>query len=578
MAKAKKLSFFKKYQTNIMVFGVFLVLALIYIWPLPIMFFTHNQLDHATDNMFIQWIMAWDWHALTHYPWRFFEANMYWPSAHTLAWGDHEFGLMLLTLPFLAMHSVTAAYNALYLLAPLLSAFCLYLFVKETTGNKWAAFWAGLTWGFVGLRFATHPQIFVTQWIPLLLYYLERYRKSLDKKYLWGIGVSSFLAFSIGVYLSIFTVCTVLVYLLGILVGRLIKFKKLFTAILALAAGAILAAPFYVPSFILNLRHPTIWPLNSVLLNSLSLNDYAPKLPPGHLANSFFKLFLDKPVTGYMYLGLPLIAGVAIAVAILLGKLKKISRDQKVLIIVFLVLALGSFFLTLGPKIRLTSESMTQLRNPAHYLMYWVFPGFKVLRDPSRWVWTYFMGLVIVGSFGVSWVFDLLKTRRAKALLIVLLVMLFVVEQFPTVRTKSYYNYQDSQTSQWLKTNASEQPVLELPVNPDPWNPQTQLVEGRRMYLSTDSWVKRGSGSTSPYVSDKYKYNASFYSVINSSPESLGLIRQNGFRYIVVYPQDYSLYGLPAEDYQKTLDILNSQADFKKVAELNDGVIYEITR
>lgn len=578
MAKPKKFSFIKKYQTNLIVFGVFLFLALIYIWPLPIVFFTHNPFDHATDNMFIQWIMAWDWHALTHYPWRFFEANMYWPSAHTLAWGDHEFGLMLLTLPFLAMHSVTAAYNALYLLAPLLSAFCLYLFVKETTNNKWAAFWAGLTWGFVGLRFATHPQIFVTQWIPLVLYYLERYRKGLDKKYLWGVGVSSFLAFSIGVYLSIFTVCTLLVYLLGLLVGRLIKFKRLFPALLALAAGAILAAPFYVPSFILNLRHPTTWPMNSVLLNSLSLNDLAPKLPPGHLAGSFLRLFIDKPVTGYLYMGLPLIIGLVVAIAMLFGKLKKISKEQKVLILVFLALAVGSALLSLGPKIRLTAESMTQLRNPAHYLMYWVFPGFKVLRDPSRWVWTYLMGLVIVGSFGMAWVFDLLKTRRAKALLMILIVILVIVEQFPTVRTEHFYSYTSSQTSQWLKAHASEQPVLELPVDPNPWNPQTQVVEGRRMYLSTDSWIKRGSGSTSPYVSEKYKHNASFYSAINTNPNSLNLIRQNGFRYVVVYPQDYSLYGFSAQDYQNTLDILNSQTDFKKVAEFNDGVVYEITR
>lgn len=570
--------FVKKYQTNLMVFGVFFVLALIYIWPLPIHFFTHNQFDNATDNMFIQWIMAWDWHALTHYPWRFFEANMYWPSPHTLAWGDHEFGLMLLTLPFLMMHSVTAAYNALYLLAPLLSAFCLYLFVKETTKNPWAAFWAGLAWGFVGLRFATHPQIFVTQWIPLVLFYLEKYRKTFDKKYLWGVGVSSFLAFSIGVYLSIFTVVTLIVYILGILIAQLVRIKKLIPALIALASGALLAAPFYVPSFILNLRHPTNWPLQSVLLNSLSLESFTPKLPPGHLAGVFFKLFIDHPATTYMYFGLPLFIALVVSLALLFGKIKKVSKEQKVFIAVFLVLTIWCLFLLFGPKIRLHETSLNGLRNPVHLLMYWVFPGFKVLRDPTRWFWTFSMGLVVVASFGMAWVFDLLKTTRAKLILTALLVLLVIIEQFPTVRPTNYYNYADSQTSQWLKANASEQPVLELPVNPDPWNPQTQLVEGKRMYFSTDSWIKRGSGSTSPYVSEKYKQNAAFYDAINNNPESLNVIRQNGFRYIVLYPMDYSLYGFSAEDYQETINLLDSQSDFKKVGEFSDGVVYEITK
>lgn len=213
-----------------------------------------------------------------------------------------------------------------------------------------------------------------------------------------------------------------------------------------------------------------------------------------------------------------------------------------------------------------------------HLLMYWVFPGFKVLRDPTRWFWLFSMGLVIVGSFGMAWIFDLLKTTRAKVLLTGFLVLLFMIEQFPTVRTAAYYNYTESQTSQWLKANASEQPVLELPVHPDPWDPQTQVVEGRRMYLSTDSWVKRGSGSTSPYVSEQYKSDASFYNAINTNPKALELIRQYGFRYVVLYPLDYSLYGLSAQDYQNTLDLLNSQHDFKKVAEFNDGVVYEITK
>ena len=141
-----------------------------------------------------------------------------------------------------------------------------------------------------------------------------------------------------------------------------------------------------------------------------------------------------------------------------------------------------------------------------------------------------------------------------------------------------FYSIQESQTARWLIKDAAEQPILELPIGPDPWDPETQIVEGRRMFYSTYHWAKRGSGSTSPYVSAKYQYDASLYDAINRDPRGLEMVRKYGFKYIVVYPQDYQELGLPPDEYQKTIMLLSSQPAIKKVAEFPDGVIFEITK
>ena len=136
------------------------------------------------DSLLNMWILAWD---AEHLPrlltgamsWaQFWNANIFHPSPLALAFSEHLFGQALQILPvYWLTGNIILCYNLLFVSTFALSAFGAYLLVHDLTGDRRAAFIAGLVYGFLPYRIASvpHLQVMSSQWMPFALWGLNRF-------------------------------------------------------------------------------------------------------------------------------------------------------------------------------------------------------------------------------------------------------------------------------------------------------------------------------------------------------------------------------------------------------------------
>ena len=108
----------------------------------------------------------------------FWNANIFHPDPLALALSEHLFGQALQILPvYWLTGNIILCYNLLFISTFALSAFGTYLLVRDLTGDKRAAFVAGLVYGFLPYRIASvpHVQVMSSQWMPFALYGLNRF-------------------------------------------------------------------------------------------------------------------------------------------------------------------------------------------------------------------------------------------------------------------------------------------------------------------------------------------------------------------------------------------------------------------
>jgi hypothetical protein len=163
--------------------AVYSLLALLMTWPL-VLGIGSNVPGDLGDSLLNMWILAW---GAEHLPllvtgqigWsEFWNANIFHPDPLALALSEHLFGLTLQILPlYWLTGNIILCYNLLFISTFALSAFGTYLLVLDLTGDKRAAFVAGLVYGFLPYRIASvpHLQVMSSQWMPFALWGLNRF-------------------------------------------------------------------------------------------------------------------------------------------------------------------------------------------------------------------------------------------------------------------------------------------------------------------------------------------------------------------------------------------------------------------
>src|SRR5688572_20074057 len=120
----------------------------------------------------------------------FWNANIFHPEPLALALSEHLFAQTLQILPvyWVSAGNIVLCYNLLFISTFALSAFGTYLLVRDLTGDRRAAFLAGLIYGFLPYRIASvpHLQVLSSQWMPLTLFGLNRFLTTGSRKALVG--------------------------------------------------------------------------------------------------------------------------------------------------------------------------------------------------------------------------------------------------------------------------------------------------------------------------------------------------------------------------------------------------------
>jgi hypothetical protein len=164
-------------------FFAYTFLSIVLTWPLAAGLGRDVPGDLG-DSLLNMWILAW---GAEHLPrlvtgamsWsQFWDANIFHPAPLSLALSEHLFGQVLQILPIYGLTgNIILCYNLLFLSTFVLSAIGAYLLVYDLTGDRRAAFIAGLVYGFLPYRIASvpHLQVLSSQWMPMALWGLNRF-------------------------------------------------------------------------------------------------------------------------------------------------------------------------------------------------------------------------------------------------------------------------------------------------------------------------------------------------------------------------------------------------------------------
>jgi hypothetical protein len=160
-------------------FGV-LYLAACRIMLAPIVNFAHlATASYGGDARAFIWVLAWDNHVLLDRIPSLFDANKLYPLPHSLAYGEHLFGISLFTLPFYAAtRNPVLAYNVVWILAYLLTAAAVHVLAWRYTRDHLAAMTAALAFTFCFFRMHHghgHLNLIWCFWIPLSFVAIDRW-------------------------------------------------------------------------------------------------------------------------------------------------------------------------------------------------------------------------------------------------------------------------------------------------------------------------------------------------------------------------------------------------------------------
>jgi hypothetical protein len=267
------------------------------------------------DPLLNAWILAWDGHALLTDPAHLFDANIFFPLKDTLAYSEHLLGTALPMLPILLISGEPVlAYNVAFLTSFMLSGFGLYLLALRYTGNRLAAFLAGLAFAFAPYRLSlmAHLSLLTVQWLPLTLLYLDAFLQSARPPHIssphpgppptlgegarerGGVRVGSLALFvfffilqaATSWHLAVFSAFIAALYVLGNWLTRRVAFSWLVLAGLGAVAlvVALVMAPLLLPYLkVLPELHNTR-PWDTIVMFAATPTDYLAAYP----ANRFF--------------------------------------------------------------------------------------------------------------------------------------------------------------------------------------------------------------------------------------------------------------------------------------------------
>lgn len=145
-------------------------------WPLATDLAHLSRFDND-DASLNTWALAWVAHILPRAPLQLFEAPIFYPDAHTLAYSEHLLVPALMGAPLMWLGvSPLAVSNILIVLGLALSGWAMCLVVQRWTGSMSAGVIAGLLYAFnahVLTRFP-HVQAQHVEFFPIILYALDR--------------------------------------------------------------------------------------------------------------------------------------------------------------------------------------------------------------------------------------------------------------------------------------------------------------------------------------------------------------------------------------------------------------------
>jgi hypothetical protein len=503
----------------------FVALTLLLTWPLAL-HPASTTLPMGPDGDLFIWTLAWDAHAFIHQPLSIFDANIYHPLRHTLAFSENLIGSALIAAPIQWITGNTVlALNLVALLSVMLCGFGAFVLARRVGIGTAGAAVAGVIFAFSPPRFFRTGQLHlgVVQWIPFALASLHAYLDTGRKRDLrLAAAFFTLQALSSG-HGAVFLVLAagglfVWTFFRGTPVALVRRIRDLgLPGAMLLAPAVLVYLPYRAVQHEMGLRRALEnWAVTpgSFLAAPTHVQTFLLSLLPG-------PRILDT-ASAYLFPGfLPLLLAAAALAAGLVRRAGAIGRPGPVAF--YGVLALVSVWLSIGPPLGL-------------WPLVYRWPGMSFIRVPSRFTVLAVLGLAIVAAAGFDRLSARLAPRRARAFAVAVAVLL-VVEFAATPLAVVPHRIDIPLADRWLATRPAPFAVSEVPL-PDPL--QAGPFERRQtMYMlhSMGHWQKTVHG----YSGIRAPLHDRLYVLLRNFPDeaSLDELTRLDVRYVVVHTELY---------------------------------------
>ncbi len=505
---------------------LYVALTFVLAWPFSVTP-ASSVLWAGPDTELFLWTLAWDVHAFTAQPLAIFDANIFHPLRHTLAYSENLIGSAIVAAPVLwTTGNLVLAMNAVSLVSVVLCGAGTYMLARQVGVGHGGAILAGLVFAFSPPRFFRISQLHLNavQWMPFALAFLHRYfDHGRPRDLRLAAACYSLQALSSGHGAVFLTVASA-----GLTAWRLASGMPL-----ALprrlrdlgAAGAILllpavlvTVPYAIVQDEVGLKRPYTEEWSSNPASFLASPAHVPSFVLSVLGGARIRETADA----FLFPGyLPLLLA---ALLVLPRGLPAADRSRERATASFYVALVGvSLLLAIGPPFSLWR------------FVYWM-PGFNFIRAPSRFTMLALLGLAVLAGMG----FDRLRSRLppARARLAAILACAALVAEFTAVPLVSVpYRLEIPSADRWLALQPGRFAIAEMPPPGIRGSLPTPRLQTVYMLHSTAHWQKtiHGQSGIEP------RQHTELFSQLLGFPDerSLQALERFGVRYLVVHEDLY---------------------------------------
>ncbi|HXH05037.1 MAG TPA: hypothetical protein VNI83_00445 [Vicinamibacterales bacterium] len=370
------------------VLGLAVALAAVFTYPLVAGFGELGRI-RPNDGRWSIWVTAWVAHALTSEPWRLYDANIFYPHRHALAFSEPNLGAGLLAAPVYALtRNPIAAHNAAFFAAFVLAFCAAYALAHHVVGRRAPAALAGILFAFCPyvLSHTAHIQLLMTFGLPLTLLAVQRFAERPSGRRAGAMGaavaVQALFCAYYGVLAAVLAVFGVVYFAVASRWWRSARYWAL--AALGAAVGLTVAPP-YLP----------------FIASAVSDGGFARTLDDARLFSADWRAYLASAAWAHRWM-LPLIGSwkevlfpgfVAIPLGIAgawLGLAARCGSPSRALVLFYILIVLSGLWLSFGPDAGLYGVLFDHV------------PGFAFLRAPSRFGIAVPLGLGVLAAIAVA--------------------------------------------------------------------------------------------------------------------------------------------------------------------------------
>lgn len=325
-------------------------------------------------------------------------------------------------------------YNTIFLIGFAFSGICMYVLAEYLSGNRYAAFIAGIIFAFSAFHIgeSSHLSMLYIGWLPISIYFLLRLMRHEGRTYLNIIGMALSIAFSTTTASVQLTILIMLVMGAVIAAGLLDKAQreKLTSKRFVIPLIASFTAAFAIGSW-------SYLPLALYLYhNGLAASGYYPTATQ-------YVLWSDNAASYFVpsyYNGLSHLFGIYGSVSYLVGP----DPSQRSAYLGYSVLALALYgiyterrraalwvsigiaaaWLSLGPWLQI-GPTITKI--PGIYLIYAAIPFLRVVREPARFGLIAVFAASILACMGMRRLLESKQHQRKRAIAITAIAGLIIL-------------------------------------------------------------------------------------------------------------------------------------------------------